>query len=81
MHFLVQRLIEVQSKIFNKELSRVMFPLDLFGRVVDGNYVLYARACASAPEFALDLQFLAQVFNDMPSIFVKNGCQHFLDTC
>ena len=61
------------SKIFNKELSRVMFPLDLFGRVVDGNYVLYARACAGAPEFALDLQFLAQVFNDMPSIFVKNG--------
>lgn len=61
------------TKIFNKELTHVMFPVELFGRVVDGNYVLYARACAGAPEFALDLQFLAQVFNDMPSIFVKNG--------
>lgn len=61
------------SKIFNKELSNVMFPVDLFGRVVDGQYVLYARACASVPEYALDIKFLAQVFNDMPSVFVKNG--------
>ncbi|MBO5866909.1 MAG: hypothetical protein J6Q55_02515, partial [Clostridia bacterium] len=61
------------SKIFNKALSRVMFPVELMGRVVDGNYVLYARACASVPEYALDLQFLANVFNDCPSKFVKNG--------
>ena len=63
------------NKIFNKVLSRVMFPAQLYGRVVDGNYVLYARACASVPEYALDMQFLAQVFNGMPSVFVKNGWQ------
>ena len=61
------------NKIFNKVLSNVMFPVELFGCVVDDNYVLYARACKSVPEYALDMQFLAQVFNDMPSVFVKNG--------
>ena len=61
------------SAIFNKELKHVMFPVELFGRIENGNYILYARACASVPEYALDIQFLASVFNNMPSVFVKNG--------
>ena len=61
------------TRIFNKVLTRVMFPVELFGCVEEGQYVLYARACMSAPEYALDLQFLSKVFNDMPSVFVKNG--------
>ena len=61
------------SRIFNKELKHVMFPVELFGRIEDGNYILYARACASVPEYALDIQFLASVFNNMPSVFVQNG--------
>ena len=61
------------TRIFNSVISRVMFPLELYGRVVDGNYVLYTKACTGAPEYALDLQFLASVFNSMPSVFVKNG--------
>lgn len=61
------------SKLFNKHLNKIMFPLELCGRVEDGNYIIYARACASAPEFALDLKMVAEVFNNTPNLFAKSG--------
>lgn len=61
------------SKLFNKHLNKIMFPLELCGRVEDGNYIIYARACTGAPEYALDLQMVAQVFNNTPNLFAKSG--------
>lgn len=61
------------SKLFNRHLNRVMFPLELSGRFVEGNYIIYSRACASVPEYALDLQMVAQVFNGTQNAFTENG--------
>lgn len=61
------------SKLFNKYLNEIMFPLELCGRVENGNYIIYARACTSVPEYALDLQMVAHVFNGTSNLFAESG--------
>ncbi len=62
------------SAIFNKQLTNIMWPVSLCGKVINGKYTLYCRACGAVPEYSLDVQFLAQVFNTVEStVFSKNG--------